>query len=119
VRRRYSFVYPLPNQGHGDSGQTWYFLRRGYVAAATEAPRDPQTAQRCLELLRAVYGEGSSAEKMEIEDWEMILLVSAWFGKRPAELGRTLAAGEARHQCDPFTAGRLDCDDTPERWPAA
>jgi excinuclease ABC subunit C len=104
VRRRYSFVYPLADHGEQSSGETWYLVRRGWVAAATPAPRDPQSGGRCLELLQGVYGDGGLANQAENPDWDVVLLVSAWFGKRPAELGRTLSVDEAKSHCAPAAA---------------
>jgi excinuclease ABC subunit C len=109
VRRRFSFVYPLPDFSDADSGETWCLVRRGIVAAATPAPKDPQSAGMCLKALESVYGERRNVEAAEPEDWDALLLVSSWFRRHPRELERTLSPEKGRRLCIDAGSNRGGC----------
>ena len=97
VRRQYTFVYPLA--GSGGRG-TWYVIDRGHVAGARPAPRDAQSAARCLRLLEDVYLSGRQDGVTSVrEDLDVVLLVSRWFHKHPDQLQRTLTPEQAQRIC--------------------
>jgi excinuclease ABC subunit C len=103
VRRTYAFVYPVPNQ---EQGETWYFVQRGQVVAALEAPRNRTTARACLRRLDAIYPQGAGGPaEAAADDPDMVLLVSIWFRARPDELARTLAPPAARARCLELSGG--------------
>lgn len=79
--RALSFVYPL--QGY-DGREWWYLVRCGQVRAILPTP-GPGLA----EVLNVVYG-GRGAEQVD-----GVLLVAAWFRKRPAERQRCLDVEKA------------------------
>jgi excinuclease ABC subunit C len=119
VRRRFSFVYPLPGHVETDSGETWCLIRRGIVAAATPAPRDPQSAELCLKALDSVYGDGPHVEATEREDWDVLLIVSAWFRRHPTELERTFSPEKGRRLCIGASSKHGVCAGNDEHSPAA
>jgi excinuclease ABC subunit C len=98
VHHHYNFVYPLPNQGDSKSGGIWCLVRRGHAAAAAPQPQDSRTAECCLQLLQSVY-DGDNGNKAGREDWDVVLLVSAWFRRNPSEFERTLRVDEAKRLC--------------------
>jgi excinuclease ABC subunit C len=84
--RELSFIYPLA--GH-DGKEWWYVIRRGEVRGA--APASAATAE-LIERLWAGRGR---------EEADRLLLVAAWFRKRPQERQRALAIEACRSRlCD-------------------
>jgi hypothetical protein len=103
VRRTYSFVYPLPSYGKGES---WHLIHRGQVMAAVPAPRGRRSAAECLRALDAVYCDGPrTLGQTSPEDPDLVLLVTQWFRARPEELARTLRPDLARQRCREAFAG--------------
>jgi len=97
VRRTYSFVYPLPSYG---KGETWHLIHRGQVVAAVPAPRSRRTAAQCLRALEAVYRDGPrTLGETSPDDPDLVLLVTQWFRAHPEELERTLRPDPARQRC--------------------
>jgi len=88
LRRRYSFVYPLPDYQHG---QRWFLIERGQVIGSLAAPIDEPGRQNAQAAVTAAFSGtppvGSDAEALE--DADMLLLVMDWFRRYPAELKRT------------------------------
>ena len=119
VRRRFSFVYPLPDHADANSSETWYLVRRGVVAAAAPAPSDRQSAGICLKALESVYGDRRNVESAEREDWDVLLVVSAWFRRHPTELERTFSPETARKVCMDAGSNRGSCGGDEEHAPAA
>lgn len=79
--RRLSLVYPL--QGH-DGRDWWYVIVRGDVRGVV-AVDDPQR-------LRGLLAEGQHGA----EQVDNVLLLAAWFRKRPEELRRGISLEECR-----------------------
>ncbi len=97
VERTYSFVYPLPSYG---GGQTWYLIRRGQVIGTVPSPKTPPLARRAFDALdKAYFSPSRRAELTAADDPDVILLVSFWFRTHPDELRRTLAPEVARQRC--------------------
>ena len=89
--RAMSFVYPL----QGFEGRTWWYLIRcGQVKAIV-----PTTAAKVTELLERVYSLSGEPGQRGAEQVDSILLVSAWFRKRPRERERVLTPEQALARC--------------------
>jgi excinuclease ABC subunit C len=85
-----SFVYTVP----GDEGDDRiYLIRRGRVRGEYPAPRTEQDRIRLLELVHDVFNptERDTAQVASHEVDELLLL-SSWFRRFPAELGRSAQA---------------------------
>jgi excinuclease ABC subunit C len=82
-----SFVYTVP--GH-DGDDRLYLIRRGRVRGEYEMPRSEQERIRLLEMVEQVFNptERDSAQVPSHEVDELLLL-SSWFRRFPAELGRS------------------------------
>jgi excinuclease ABC subunit C len=82
-----SFVYAVP--GH-DGADRLYLIRRGRVRGEYEVPRSEQDRMRLLEMVEQVFNpvERDSAQVPSHEVDELLLL-SSWFRRFPAELGRS------------------------------
>ncbi len=96
ARRRFSFVYPLPDSG---GAWRWVFVRHGQVVAASEAPRNRPTTRRCLKLLEETYRSDPDPLHQPREDHDMLLLVNGWFRQFPEEFGRTITPDDAIAMC--------------------
>ncbi len=97
ARDKHTFVYPLMG---ADGAETWYLIRRGWVATAIAAPRDGESAQTANAALEATFGPAhpwvGATPSAEIDG---VLLVSAWFRRHAAERDRTLSPSAARERC--------------------
>jgi excinuclease ABC subunit C len=103
VERTYSFVYPLPSYG---PGETWYLIRRGQVVGATPSPTNPRAARHAMIALERTYFPGPRQIDLALpDDPDLILLVSFWFRAHPEELRRTLAPEAARQRCLELASG--------------
>lgn len=87
-----SFVYTVP--GHGGEDRA-YIIRRGRIRADLPAP---QTAdERAALAVRAaeIFAPGElRSTTVPAHEVDELMLLSSWFRKFPAELERTVAAGE-------------------------
>jgi excinuclease ABC subunit C len=82
-----SFIYTV--RGH-DGVDRLYLIRRGRVRGEYEIPRSEQDRIRLLEMVEQVFNptERDSAQVPSHEIDELLLL-SSWFRRFPAELGRS------------------------------
>jgi excinuclease ABC subunit C len=82
-----SFIYTV--RGH-DGDDRLYLIRRGRVRGEYEIPRSEQDRIRLLEMVEQVFNptERDSAQVPSHEIDELLLL-SSWFRRFPAELGRS------------------------------
>jgi excinuclease ABC subunit C len=96
VRTRWRFVYPVA----GFRGrEIWFLIEGGQLAAAVSPPVTPQEQREFLELLDRVYSPGPRrVDPGRSEDADMLLLVSEWFRRYPAESQRTIALDAIRQQ---------------------
>jgi len=87
-----SFVYTVP--GHEGDDRV-YLIRRGRVRGEYAMPRTERERIRLLEMVEDVFHptERDSAQVPSHEVDELLLL-SSWFRRFPAELGRSRAAKE-------------------------
>jgi excinuclease ABC subunit C len=96
VRR--SCVYPAAG---ADGTELWYLIHRGRTLAATLAPRDGPGKEAARAALEAVYQrDGTAPGPLSLEEVDGVLLVDAWFRRRPAETARTLEAAQALALCE-------------------
>ena len=90
--RTLSLVYPL--QGH-DGRDRWYVIVRGDVRAVLAAPSSAAEARAVAGVLEPIAsGRTSAAEQVD-----NVLLIAAWFRKRPEELRKGMSLGQALEVC--------------------
>ncbi|MBY0523060.1 MAG: GIY-YIG nuclease family protein [Gemmataceae bacterium] len=88
ARDRHTCIYPVSGHGGRD---LWYLIRRGWVAAALPTPRDDDSRRAAEALIESVYGQPSiGTEPTRLEEIDGVLLVAAWFRKRPEERTRAI-----------------------------
>jgi excinuclease ABC subunit C len=97
ARQEHSYIYPL--EGH--DGQTvWYLIERGRVRAAVYPSTTPRERAAVDKLIEQVYSDVKVTGKlMPKGQVDSVLLVAAWFRKRPEERQRCLKWDAARAQC--------------------
>ncbi|MEO5588969.1 MAG: UvrB/UvrC motif-containing protein [Gemmatimonadaceae bacterium] len=82
-----SFVYPV--KGY-DGDDRVYLVKRGVVRAELEKPRSSSQRGKLRKLTENIFGTGekltTSVPTHEIDE---LLLLSSWFRRFPAEMGRT------------------------------
>jgi excinuclease ABC subunit C len=85
-----SFIYPVPGYEGDDR---LYLIRRGRVRGEYAMPRSEPDRVRLLEMVEDVFNpvERDTAQVPSHEIDELLLL-SSWFRRFPAELGRSRAA---------------------------
>jgi excinuclease ABC subunit C len=88
ARQEHSFIYPLT--GH-DGRIVWYLVERGRVRAAVYPPTSARSRTVVGKLLEEIYTDakvnGTLMPKGQVDS---VLLVAAWFRKRPEERERCL-----------------------------
>jgi excinuclease ABC subunit C len=89
ARQEHSYVYPL--EGH-DGRAVWYLVERGQVRGAVYPPRGQRSRSAVARLLDEVYARGGTATGTVMPKGQVdsVLLVAAWFRKRPEERERCL-----------------------------
>ena len=87
-----SFVYSVPGF---DGDDRVYLIRRGRVRGESPTPRSEHDRTRLLEMVDGVFNpvERDSAQ-VPAHEIDELLLLSSWFRRFPAELGRSMQAGE-------------------------
>ena len=88
ARLEHSYIYPLT----GAEGRTvWYLIDKGLVRAAVYPPTDRASQKRVERLIDKIYTSphelGTIMPKGQVDS---VLLVAAWFRKRPDERARCL-----------------------------
>jgi excinuclease ABC subunit C len=87
-----SFIYTVP--GHEGDDRV-YLIRRGRVRGEYAMPRTEHDRIRLLEMVEDVFHpterDSSQVPSHEVDE---LLLLSSWFRRFPAELGRSRAAKE-------------------------
>lgn len=81
-REQAAMVYSLA--GH-DGKPVWYLMNRGHIWAAVSEPTDDESRRRVRDLLEVV---AASIPKVGRTCVDSVLLVSAWFRRRPDERAR-------------------------------
>ncbi|MDB4883148.1 MAG: UvrB/UvrC protein [Gemmatimonadetes bacterium] len=101
-----SFIYTVP--GH-DGDDRLYLIRRGRVRGEYEIPRSEQDRIRLLEMVEQVFNPAErDTAQVPSHEVDELLLLSSWFRRFPAELGRsrdarTFAADPPALSYDPAT----------------
>lgn len=96
ARREFTFVYPVAETG---GRAIWYCIQQGHVTAVVRPATNRRTAARLRRILeRQIHRPGASPVDAD-ERYQWMMLVLAWFRKRPEELQRTLPMDEALRQC--------------------
>jgi excinuclease ABC subunit C len=105
ARDRHSCVYPQESESHGT---VWYLIRRGRVCAAVPAPTDAMSARSAAEALRRIFVDEKNWPNLApLNQVDHVLLVAAWFRRRPEELQQTLAPAKALALCQGLLQGSL------------
>ncbi len=87
-----SFVYTVP--GH-DGDDRVYLIRRGRVRGDHPIPRSEQERMRLLEVVETVFNPSDRATaQLPAHEVDELLLLSSWFRRFPAELGRSRIAAQ-------------------------
>jgi excinuclease ABC subunit C len=87
-REQAAMVYSLVGP---DGKPIWYLMNRGQVWAAVSEPTDAESRRRVRDLLEAV---AASIPKVGRTCVDSVLLVSAWFRRRPDERARLRPAAD-------------------------
>jgi excinuclease ABC subunit C len=95
LREGQSFVYPAASE----TGEVWYLIHQGRVAASRPAP-SPETTARTAAMIEALYRRrfppGAALAGSEVDG---VLLVAGWFRRHPEERARVLGPAEALTLC--------------------
>jgi excinuclease ABC subunit C len=87
-----SFVYAVP--GHQGDDRI-YLIRRGRVRGEHAIPRSEQDRIRLLEMVEDVFSPAErDTAQVPSHEVDELLLLSSWFRRFPAELGRSRSALE-------------------------
>jgi excinuclease ABC subunit C len=86
-----SFVYTVP--GHEGDDRV-YLIRRGRVRGEYAMPRSEPERIRLLEMVESIFNTqpGDGAAQVPAHEVDELLLLSSWFRRFPAELGRSRQA---------------------------
>jgi excinuclease ABC subunit C len=99
AKGEYSFVYPLKGEG---PSRVWYLIHGGLVVGCLPEPRTAAAGRAAAAQLTATFaGPPPETEKGGVLAFDLLLLVTAWFRKRPAALERTLSPAAALARCAP------------------
>ncbi len=83
ARQHHSFIYPLIG---ADERCVWYFIERGQVRAVIYQPRTARSRVKACSLIDDIYrSQKPIATVMPHGQVDSVLLVAAWFRKRPEE----------------------------------
>jgi excinuclease ABC subunit C len=87
IRSQHTFIYPVP--GH-DGNELWYVIHQGQVKVAIPAPRCPEDERTALRTIEKMCKDKRCGPgPIPLEEIDGVLLVAAWFRRRPEERGRT------------------------------
>jgi len=96
VRQEHSFVYPLVG---ADERTLWYLIERGQVRAALYPPKTARGRRDLLAKVNEIYADRKPVNLMPHGQVDSVLLVAAWFRKRPEEKQRAQTADAVREIC--------------------
>jgi excinuclease ABC subunit C len=96
ARNLNSFVYPLAD---ADGQERWYLIHRGQVRAVIPAPQSPADRERAAALVRSTFADPPSPAVLTGGTVDSVLLVVAWFKKRPEEKAKLLSKAAALGRC--------------------
>jgi hypothetical protein len=87
-------VYPVPG---ADGGEQWYLIRCGRVLAALSRPTTAVEARTARKTIASTFDRPELAVA-PVEQVDHVLLVAAWFRKRPEERVKALSPEAATAQ---------------------
>lgn len=88
ARLEHSYIYPLAG---ADERTVWYLIDKGLVRGAVYPPTDAPSRKRVARLIEKVYTSPNElSTTMPKGQVDSVLLVAAWFRKRPEERARCL-----------------------------
>jgi len=94
---KHTFVYPVAGHGGRD---LWYLIRRGWVVAALPTPRLPEEHRAAaLQIEKTFAAAEPWNQAAGVDQIDTVLLVDAWFRKRPEERKRCITPAKALEQC--------------------
>jgi excinuclease ABC subunit C len=97
ARLEHSYIYPLTGP---DERTVWYLIDKGLVRGTVYPPIDRATNLRVARLIDKVYSDPTeSGTIMPKGQVDSVLLVAAWFRKRPEEKTSCIKWGEAKSLC--------------------
>jgi excinuclease ABC subunit C len=97
ARLEHSYLYPLTGP---DERTVWYLIDKGLVRGAVYRPSDRASRLRAARQIDKVYSDPTaSGTIMPKGQVDSVLLVAAWFRKRPPEKIRCIKWGEAKSLC--------------------
>ncbi len=117
ARRSQSFVYPLVG---ADGTAVWYLIHRGEVRAAIREPQDEASRSVAAKLIEDVFADRLPAVRADDRYVDSVLLVAAWFRKRPGEKRTLLSRTAAARRCDEGRVHPVETSDPrklPEKIP--
>jgi len=90
ARAEHSFVYPLKG---ADGRVLWYLIERGQVRGVVYPPKTVRAARNVAKQIAEIYAVKANLETvMPRGQVDSVLLVAAWFRKRPEERTRCLTS---------------------------
>jgi excinuclease ABC subunit C len=102
ARKEFSLVYQLPDE---EGRPLWYLIRQGQVRAVMQRPHDGESRRATRTAIERVFRRGTTdAGPVAIDRVDGILLVAAWFRKRPEERAHVLTPEHALELCRPTAA---------------
>jgi excinuclease ABC subunit C len=102
ARREFSLVYQLPDE---EGRPLWYLIRQGQVRAVIRRPHDSKSRRETRTAIERIFRTGRSENgPLAIDRLDGILLVAAWFRKRPEERANVLTPEHALELCRPTAA---------------
>lgn len=94
ARLEHSYIYPLTGP---EDRTVWYLIDKGLVRGAVFQPVDRASRTRVGRLIKKVYSDptecGTIMPKGQVDS---VLLVAAWFRKRPEEKSRCIQWADAK-----------------------
>jgi len=102
ARREFSLVYQLPDE---EGRPLWYLIRQGQVRAVVRRPHDGERRNSTRTAIERIFRAGrQETGPLAIDRLDGILLVAAWFRKRPEERANVLTPEHALELCRPTAA---------------
>ncbi len=91
ARNRNSFIYPLTG---ADGRERWYLIHRGEVRGVVSAPESAACHKRVQPMLDTTFADNRPPQPLTGGAVDSVLLVAAWFRKRPEEKARLMTRAD-------------------------
>src|SRR5262249_33900869 len=97
ARREFSLVYQLPDE---EGRPLWYLIRRGRARAVVQRPHDGESRRATRTAIEKTFRRSrADGGPVAVDRLDGILLVAAWFRKRPEERANVLTPEHALELC--------------------